>query len=273
MLTRADARSPTEGNAFRRLLRSDFAAGMFSFIPSEAVVDIVGYAGFDFLIFDTEHASYDVAMIERLVRAADAVGIASVVRISHPDPYLIARVLDTGVDGLMFARINSRQEAEDIVANSRLAPLGRRGSCPGMRAGQYFLMPRDEYTRRSNDVAIVVMIETKEGLDDVEGILSVDGIDGVAVGPVDLSYSLGVGSREAPEVAEAIARVTRLARAKGKGVMASAKTLDELAAYLKRQDGPRMFWYTTDAYQIGNHFRELMRKSRELVAEHAATAR
>jgi 4-hydroxy-2-oxoheptanedioate aldolase len=266
---RRGSEDSAEENAFRRLLTSEFAAGMFSFIPSEAIVDIVGYAGFDFLIFDTEHASYDVAMIERLARAADAVGIASVVRISHPDPYLIARVLDTGVHGLMFARISSRREAEEIVSSSRLAPLGKRGSCPGMRAGQYFLMPRDEYTRRSNDVAIVVMIETKEGLEDAEGILSVDGIDGVAVGPVDLSYSLGVGSREAPEVAEAIAHVTRLARAKGKGVMASAKTLDELAGYLKRKEGPRVFWYTTDAYQIGNCFRELMRKSHELVAEHA----
>jgi 4-hydroxy-2-oxoheptanedioate aldolase len=265
MLTRSDSAQP---NAFRHILTSgDFAAGMFSFIPSEAIVDIVGYAGFHFLIFDTEHASYDVAVIERLVRASEAAGIATVVRISHPDPYLIARVLDTGVDGLMFARISSRREAEAIVNNSRLAPLGSRGSCPGMRAGQYFLMPRDEYTRRSNDVAIVVMIETKEGLDDVEGILSVDGIDGVAVGPVDLSYSLGVGSREAPEVAEAIARVTKLARARGKGVMASAKTFDELGGYLKRKEGPRVFWYTTDAYQIGNHFRELMRRSHEIVAE------
>jgi 4-hydroxy-2-oxoheptanedioate aldolase len=259
----------TGKNAFRRLLTSGkFAAGMFCFIPSEAVVEIVGYAGFNFLIFDTEHASYDVAMIERLVRASEAAGIASVVRISHPDPYLIARVLDTGVDGLMFARIASRQQAEDIVRNCRLAPYGARGSCPGMRAGKYFLMPREEYTRRSNDVAIVVMIETKEALDDAEGILSVAGVDGVAVGPVDLSYSLGVDSREAPEVAEAIARVTHLARERGKSVMASSKTHDELERYMSDKQGPRVFWYTTDAYQIGNCFRELIRKSHEIVDRH-----
>src|SRR4051812_7940079 len=91
-------RTPRAGpNVFREMMRSgDFAAGMFCFIPSEAIVDIAAYAGFDYLIFDPEHASYDVAMIERLVRATEAAGIASVVRLSHPDPYLIARVLDTG---------------------------------------------------------------------------------------------------------------------------------------------------------------------------------
>jgi 4-hydroxy-2-oxoheptanedioate aldolase len=252
------------------MLRSgDFAAGMFCFIPSEAIVDIAAYAGFDYLIFDTEHASYDVAMIERLVRATEAAGIASVVRLSHPDPYLIARVLDTGCDALLFARVSSAQEAEDIVRHARLAPAGTRGSCPGSRAGNYFLMPQDDYTRRSNTVAIAAMVETKEGLDDIEGILGVEGIDAVAVGPVDLSYSLGVSGRDAPEVVDAISRVSRLAREAGVGVMASAKTLDELTTYLSREEGPRVFWYATEAYQIGHCFQELMRKSHELVAEHA----
>jgi 2-keto-3-deoxy-L-rhamnonate aldolase RhmA len=256
-----------ESNVFRRMLASgDFAAGMFCFVPSEAIVDIAAYAGFDYLIFDTEHATYDVATIERLVRAAEAAGIVSVVRISHPDPYLIARVLNTGADALLFARVSSREEAEAIVRATRLAPEGVRGACPGSRAGHFYLMPREEYTRRSNDVAVAVMIETREGLEDVEGILAVDGIDGVGVGPVDLSYSLGVSGRDAPEVVAAIDRVCRLARSAGVGVMASAKTFDELSEYLGREEGPRVFWYATDAFQIGHHFQELIRRSRELAA-------
>lgn len=70
-----------EENAFRRLLKSEFAAGMFSFIPSEMIVDIIGYAGFDFIVFNTEHGTYDLAMIDRLVRAAKAVGMAAVVQL------------------------------------------------------------------------------------------------------------------------------------------------------------------------------------------------
>lgn len=272
MPIRETAKDSTEGNAFRRLLMSEFAAGMFSFIPSEAVVDIAGYAGFHFLIFDTEHGSYDVAMIERLARAADAVGMASVVRIAHPDPNLVNRVLDTGVEGLMFSHISSRQEAEAVVRLSCPAPLGTRGPFPALRAGRYFTMPGDAYMRRANDVVVVVLIESKEGLDDVEEILSVDGIDGVAVGPVDLARALGV-ARDAPEVSDAIARVTRLARAHGKGVMASAKDFDELESHLKQEDGPRVFWYATDTFHISNHFRTLMEKSRELITRHVGASR
>jgi 4-hydroxy-2-oxoheptanedioate aldolase len=268
-----ESKDSVEGNVFRRLLKSEFAAGMFSLIPSETIVDIAGYAGFHFLVFDTEHGTFDLAIIDRLVRAANAVGMASVVRLPHhPDPHFITRVLDLGVDGLIFARISSRQDAEAVVQSSRQAPLGTLGPFPGLRTGHYFRMPASEYVRRANDVAIVVLIETKEGFDDVEGILSVDGLDGVAVGPVDLSCALGV-PRDGPEIKAAIARVTSLARAKGKGVMASAKDFDELESHLRSEDGPRVFWYATDTYHISNHFHMLMEKSRELIAERTGAPR
>jgi 4-hydroxy-2-oxoheptanedioate aldolase len=262
-----------EANAFRRLLKSEFAAGMFSLIPSETIVEIAGYAGFHFMAFDTEHGTHDLAMIDRLVRASKAVGMASVVHLPHqPDPHFITRVLDLGVDGLIFARISSRQEAEAVVQSSRLAPLGTLGPYPYLRTGHYFRMPADEYLRRANGIAIVVLIETKEGLDDIEGILSVDGIDGVAVGPVDLSDALGV-ARDGPEIKAAIARVNSLARAKGKSVMAAAKDFDELESHLRTKDGPRVFWYAVDTYQISNYFHMLMERSRELVTEHIGATR
>lgn len=264
------ASSSIAGNPFREILRRGrFAAGMFSFIPAEAVVDLAGIAGFDYLIFDTEHATYDVLWIERLVRAADAAGVVSVVRISSRDPYLIARVLDTGAHALMFARVSSAAEAADIVRLCRLAPEGARGACPGSRQGHYFLMPQDEYTRLTSDVAIAVMIENKEGLADIDRIVATPGIDAVAVGPVDLSYSMGL-TREHPDVLAAQRHVARVARAAGVGLMASARDLSEVERWLRDEDGPRVFWYTTDAYQIGVAFRGLIDRSRELVAEIAA---
>lgn len=254
------------------MLKSEFAAGLFSFIPDETIVDIIGFAGFDFLILDTERGTYDVPTIERLVRAADAAGVASVVRVDPPDPHLIAQVLDTGVDGLVFPNISSRQEAEAVVRSSRLPPLGALDPYRGRRGGHYYLLPDDALKSRLNDVAIVVMIESKEGLDNAEEILSVDGLDGAAVGPVDLARTLGV-ARDGPEIAAAIEKVTSLARARGKGVMASAKDLDELEGHLKQENGPRAFWYATDTYLIGTHFRGLIEKSREIVKERAGAKR
>jgi 2-keto-3-deoxy-L-rhamnonate aldolase RhmA len=270
MAARETAERPLEGNGFRRLLKSEFAAGIFSFIPSEMVVDIAAYAGFHFMVFDTEHGTDDISVIERLVRAAAAVGIAPVVSFAQtPDPSFINRVLDTGVDALIFARISTRQEAEAVVRNSRIAPLGDRAPFLGSRAGHFFRISGDEYVRRANDVVIAVLIETKEGLDNAEEIVSVEGLDAVAVGPSDLADSLGV-ARDGPEVKAAIERVTGLARAKGKGVMAPAKDFAELESHLRHQDGPRVFWFASDTYHISNHFHELIEKSRELVAKHAS---
>ncbi|MBI4199784.1 MAG: 4-hydroxy-2-oxovalerate aldolase [Chloroflexi bacterium] len=258
-----------KGNRFRELLQSrKFAAGMFVFIPAEAIVDMLGYAGFHFVMFDNEHASYDIAFIERLARAAEAAGIPCIVRLSHPDPYVIARVLDTGVDGLLFARVESKNTAEDIVTLCRIPPMGKRGACQGSRAGDYFLMSQDDYTRRSNDVAIAVMIETKEGLAHAEEILGVPGVDAVIMGPGDLSFSLGV-SRDDPRLVEAQEHIIKLAKSAGVTVMVPAKTPEDTAQWLQREDGPRVFFYTTDAYQIGNCFRGLMKRSRELVARFA----
>jgi 4-hydroxy-2-oxoheptanedioate aldolase len=199
--------------------------------------------------------------------------MASVVRLPHhPDPHFITRVLDLGVDGLMSARISSRHEAEAVVKSSRPAPLGTLGPFPFLRTGHYFWMPADEYLRRANDVVIMALIETKDGLDNVEEILSVDSLDGVAVGPLDLSEALGV-ARDGPEVKAAMAQVASLTRAKGKSIMAAVKDFDELESHLRSKDGPRAFWYANDAYQISNHFHMLMEKSRELVTECAGATR
>jgi 4-hydroxy-2-oxoheptanedioate aldolase len=256
------------GNKFRQLLQGgEFAAGMMCFIPSETIVDLAGYAGFDYLMFDAEHASYDVAWIERLVRASEAIPIPSIARLPGPDPTLIARVLDTGIDGLMFARVASAAQAAEIVSLCRLAPVGKRGACPGSRTGRYFLVEKGEYARRANDAAIVLMIETKEGFEDIEGILAVPGVDAVVVGPSDLSYSLGI-ERDDPRVAEAQERVIKLARAAGVGVMSIVKKPEDITPWLQMPDGPRMFWYTTDSYQIGSWFRSLVQDSHELVEQH-----
>jgi 4-hydroxy-2-oxoheptanedioate aldolase len=263
------ARPPSVSeNGFRRLFQSgEFAAGTMCFLPGEAIVDLVGYAGFDYVMFDQEHASYDVAGIERMVRAAEARGMSSLARLPNPDPYLIQRVLDTGVDALMFSRVRSAAEAAEIVSLCRLAPLGKRGACPGSRSAHYFFLDKQEYARRANDTAIVLMIETKEALAEIEDILAVPGIDGVVVGKSDLGYSMGV-DRDGPEVAAAQARVFELARAAGVGVMAHVRHAEDIVPWLQLPDGPRVFWYSVDVYQISYRFRSVVEQSRQYVEQY-----
>jgi 4-hydroxy-2-oxoheptanedioate aldolase len=257
-------------NKFRELVRGgEFAAGLMCFLPSEAIVDLLGYAGFDYVMFDQEHAPYDVLTIESLVRAAEAVGLPSIARLPGGDASLIARTLDTGVDGLMFGRVDGAEAARELVSLCRLAPEGNRGACPGARAGRYFLIEKGEYTRRANDVAVVIMIETKRAYEEIEEILAIPGVDAVVVGPTDLSYSMGI-PREDPRILEAQQRVLKLARAAGVGVMQLVKKPEDTVPWLEMEDGPRVFWYTTDGYQIGVWFDTLVKESRELVAQHTS---
>lgn len=254
------------GNRFREVLQSGKSAtGFMSFIDSEAIIDLAGYAGFDWLMLDQEHASYDIAAIERLVRAAEARGLPTIARIPNADPYMIQRVLDTGIDGLMFARVDSAAEAAELVSLCRLPPEGIRGACPGSRSAHYFFMDKPAYAARANDTTVVMMIETKEGFEDIEHILAVPGIDGIAVGQSDLSFSLGV-ERNDPIVIEAELKITRLAKAAGVGVISNVKKPQDIVKWMDMPDGPRMFWYTTDAYLIAIAFKGLLEEHNKIVA-------
>ena len=165
-------------NGMRELLEDrKFAIGTMVQIPHEILPELLGYVGFDFLIPDIEHTSFAVDGVERLVRAAQSVQVPSFVRVWGVDPYLIARTLDTGVEGLMFPKVSSAEEAENAVKYTRLAPRGERGVCPETRSGRYWTMALDDYDRLAKETVICIMIETKDGLENVEEILSVEGLD------------------------------------------------------------------------------------------------
>ena len=101
-----------------------------------------------------------------MVRVVENHRIATLVRMYGLEPYMIARVLDTGADGIKLSP-SSRQEAEDLVKMCKLRPIGVRGACPASRQAKYRLIPDEEYTRLTNQAVVVVGIETKEGLEHV----------------------------------------------------------------------------------------------------------
>lgn len=269
--TSTETSTETSTNRWTRLLRGDkLSTGFFCFIANEKIIEIAGYAGIDFVIFDTEHASYDVEFIEKGARVAEGAGLVTVVRMpgDNPDPHMIARVLDAGVDGLMFARVTTRESVEHLVKLCQIEPTGLRGSCPGSRAGHYALMPLDEYRRRSNDVAITVMIETKEALEQAEEIMKIPAVTGITVGRDDLASALGAkGGRNDPAVLEEERKILALAKKHNVGVRGSARNMEELKRYLEQENCPRVFSFLTDSYQIGSRFRELVVGSRELLGE------
>ena len=195
--------------------------GIFNGLPSPAIVEMCAYAGFDFIVIDNEHGSADFETTENMLRAARASDIVPVVRCFESD---ISRVLDMGASAVQIPMVNTAQHAARLAQLVRYPAQGRRGSAFSSRAAGYGAFGGDPHTQRSNDgIALIVMVETPEGVQNAEAIAAVDGVDAVFVGPNDLSHSMGFGSNwGAPEVQAAIEQAVRAVVAAGKcaGVLA-----------------------------------------------------
>ncbi len=259
-----------EDNKFRQLIKSGrFAIGLAITIADPAIVELTAYAGFDFIHL-TAIAPSIVERMDDLVRAAEAAQIPVIVGIpgGNLDPSLIGKALDLGIDGIKFALVSSRQQAENIVRLCRIPPMGDREVFPGGRLGKYWGISMEEFTRRANEAVIWVKIETKEGLEHAEEILSVPGIDIVDVGVSDLCRSLGV-RRDAPVIVEAQQHIIKVAKSAGVAYMQLAMTAEDVGEWVKREESIRLFFLATDGTQIGLAFRGLIRRCNELVAQFA----
>ena len=175
------------------LRQGQILIGSFFRLPSPDLVEIFGEAGFDFIIIDQEHGPFNPDIASNLVRACDLVEMAAIVRIPENLPWLIQLALDIGAIGVQVPQINTGMDAERVVQSSKFAPIGRRGVCRNVRAARYSARDRFDYLEGSNrDTLIVIHIENKLGVENLDEIVNVSEIDVVFLGPYDLSQSLGI---------------------------------------------------------------------------------
>ena len=175
--------------------KKEVLVGTFLFIPSPSVMEILGYAGFDFAIIDTEHGptgSIDTRMLEDLVRAANVSDIVPLVRLPENSRIMTAKALDSGALGIVVPGIKTKDDAIELVRNTKYAPNGDRGSCYLTRATKYTSEYSPDYWSNANENTMAIpLIESREGVENLKDIISVPGIDFVFFGPRDLSMSLG----------------------------------------------------------------------------------
>lgn len=192
--------------------------GLFVLDNSPASVETIGYAGFDFVVIDTEHGPNDIAAVEHMVRAAEIGGLASIVRVTKNDPANILRALDVGAEGILVPQVNSGQAAREAVQAAKYGPEGQRGLAGIVRAARYGFRPLGEYLAESNKRTVVlVQVEDVKAVAALDEILAVDGIDGIFVGPADLSQSMGItGQFDKPEFNKVIDDVIARTVAAGK---------------------------------------------------------
>ena len=205
-------------NRVKKVMREGrLALGSYVSFADPAVIEIIGLAGFDAAFIDMEHTSLDLNMVEQMIRAADLAGVTSVIRVPDNDAKLILRILEMGGKGIIIPHVDGVEGARKAVDAVRYAPLGQRGGAGSTRAAGYGSVPWREHVQTSNEeVMLSVMLEDEKGLDDAEQIAALEGVDLVALGPTDLSETLGVTDPKDPRLRQKVEEIAAIVRRVGK---------------------------------------------------------
>jgi len=239
--------------------------GFAIFTGALSVIETVGALGYDFVYLDVEHTSLSVGPdLEKQIMAARLAGISSVVRLTGTNEVDIRKTLEMGAEGVVIPHVRTRQDAEEIIHGAKFSPLGRRGAESNVRAANYgcpgFSWP--EYIRKSNEESLVIpMAEDFEFADNVDDILSVDGIDAINFGPIDYSLSAGlpIGYKiDHPSLYDAYQKIETRARAKGIGIMCPVVPPTQENARDMIAKGVNMLILGNDMYHLQSAFKGIM---------------
>lgn len=179
----------------KALLAGERLVGPLVTCPTPSVVELVGNAGFDWVLIDTEQSCTSPAGpdLANMVRAANAAGVTPTVRVSDNSESQINNALNLGAKAVWVPHIETPEQAAQAVASFHYAPKGQRGAAPIVRAADYGLMPFDEYRQQQiEETFLILIIESKAGLERIKEIASVSGVDAICFGPFDMAVDLGL---------------------------------------------------------------------------------
>jgi 4-hydroxy-2-oxoheptanedioate aldolase len=227
------------GNLVKEKLESGKkVVGTFFSMGNPSAMECLGFTGLDFAIIDTEHGPFDTESAMALVRAAEAGGITPFMRIADVSHREIQRAVDIGVQALIVPCLRTMDEMKKLVDLAKFAPIGNRGFIKGRGAG-FGYQPWSngsvaEYMAASNERLLVLpQCETAECLADIENVVALDGIDGIFVGPFDLSISLGIpGDFENPKFKAAVDRILSACKAANKYSLIYTTNVESAREYL-----------------------------------------
>ncbi len=198
-----------------KIKKGNVSIGSWISMAHPSIAEIVATAGYDWTVIETEHTSIDVSEVLRLIIAIEKSGSIPLVRLAGNDPIQAKAVLDAGSAGLLVPMINTKKDAEIAVKMSKYPPLGYRGV--GLARAQGYGNSFGEYVKSANkDSLLIVQIEHIDAVNNIDEILSVPGLDGIFIGPYDLSMSLGIpGKLNHPDVVNAKKKVLKATLDKG----------------------------------------------------------
>jgi 4-hydroxy-2-oxoheptanedioate aldolase len=207
-------------NSFKRALKAGTPQiGLWSSLSSNYTVEVIAGAGFDWILLDMEHSPNDLESLLAQLQAAAPYPTTSIVRVPWNDMVTIKRVLDVGAQSLLIPYVCSVEEAKAAVAATRYPPTGLRGVAGTTRATRFGRV-KDYARKASEEICVLVQVETKPALDQLEAICAVDGVDGAFIGPADLHASMGYPGETSnpavmPLIEEAMRRIRKAGKAPG----------------------------------------------------------
>jgi 4-hydroxy-2-oxoheptanedioate aldolase len=204
--------------------------------PNLALSEMAGMCGYDFLILDGEHGVFSEADYLQALQVLAGFDIASVVRLPGHNTQTVGRYMDMGIDAIMVPNVTTAQQAAAFVRAMEYPPVGTRGSGAALHRGTRYGMDLGSHLKAPREgVCLLVMIESALGVANVEDILAVEGVDGVIIGPSDLSADLGrIKDYSQPAYAQALARIERAATERGKIVGTAPHAGSPLEALVAR---------------------------------------
>ncbi len=215
-------------NSFKRaLLAGQQQIGFWNSMASTTATELLSGSGFDWLLIDAEHAPNDVVSVLGQLQATMGNSTHPIVRIPQNDPIVIKRYLDIGTQTFLIPMVETVEQAQAAVAATRFAPDGVRGFAGATRATRFGRVARYHHLAHE-ELCLLVQIETQEGLDNLEAIAAVPGIDGLFIGPGDLSADVGyLGDQGNPVIVELIEKTIGRITATGKpaGILTGDETL------------------------------------------------
>lgn len=217
----------------RRFSERERLVGSFIKTPTTHAIEILGDLGFDFVVIDEEHASFNRESIDLALLAAKASGTAGIVRVPDAGAAGILSALDCGAMGVLVPHVATVEAAQNVVAASRYRN-GKRGYSGSTRTGRYGAATVwDTVDAADAQTTVIAMIEDPDAIDNIDAIVRVDGLDGVFIGRGDLTVAFGAPSNTAPIIQSSVERITTSARAAGKPVCVMVNSADEARGFQK----------------------------------------
>lgn len=245
-----------------KLAKGTKPIGTFFELGSPSVAEALGRTGLDFIILDNEHGPFEAESTRDFVRAAETASLSTLARVREVSRPAVLKLLDIGVQGLIVPDVHTVDEVKRLVDYAKYAPIGRRGFCPSRKDGWGFdemaqQSVAEQMTYWNEEVLVIPQCETVGALENIETIVNMEGVDGIFIGPFDLSISMGIpGQFDHPDFTAALKKVLKACKDSGKFCMIFTGNTAAAAEYLRA--GYDAAAYGLDASVLINAYRNTL---------------